>query len=165
MAECRSESKTGSCMRMVPCLSSCYVISHSVTRLHSAPSFGFYNVVELGEWMATRKAMKWRAILGLLLLPRWGREPFSPLAHLTACVAPILVEKHHSPPTCHARSYMQAGSWEDAELGRAPACPPGSLTSRQPATLSWKGLTVTVKNKKGDQKRILKEVDGFVEPT
>lgn len=62
-----------------------------------------------------------------------------------------------------AAAPLQQGSWDDVEVGRAPACPNG-IEAKVPATLSWKGLVVTAKDVKGKDRQILKGVDGYVDP-
>ena len=53
-------------------------------------------------------------------------------------------------------------SWDDVESQRAPVCATGN--GQRAATLSWSHLEVKVKDVKGNERFILKGVDGFVEP-
>lgn len=73
----------------------------------------------------------------------------------------LQVEKEESAPPI---SSVPSNDW-NAALSRKDTAACKGNGKKVPVMLSWKNLVVTAKNVKGSEIQILKEVDGYVEPS
>lgn len=67
-----------------------------------------------------------------------------------------------APPTHPAGA---AKAWDvESQTAAAPCAAGDAAEGAVPATLSWRSLSVTVRDNKGAERHILKSVEGLVEP-